>query len=102
MYVAALKALLAKMTIYPLQIPRIAALEQDEALTKVLLEYADYADVFSFNLAMELLKNTDINKHAIELQDGKQPFYKPIYSPGSVELKTLKTYIKTHLITGFI
>ena len=28
-------------------------------------------DVFSFDLAMKLTKNTGINKHAIELQDSK-------------------------------
>ena len=47
-------------------------------------------------------ENTWINKHAIELQDGKQPPYGPIYSLGLVELETLKTYIKTHLKTRFI
>ena len=51
---------------------------------------------------MELPKNTGINKHAIKLQDGKQPPYVPIYSLGLVELETLKTYIKTHLKFGFI
>ena len=47
-------------------------------------------------------KNTGINKHAIKLEEGKQPFYEPIYSPRPVELETLKTYIKTYLKTGFI
>lgn len=51
---------------------------------------------------MELPENTGINKHTLELIDGKQPPYKPIYSLGPVELETLKTYIKTHLKTGFI
>ncbi len=43
-----------------------------------------------------------MNEHAIELIDEKQPFYKPIYALSLVELKTLKTYIETHLKTGFI
>ena len=47
-------------------------------------------------------KNIGINKHAIELQNGKQRPYWPIYSLGPLELETLKTYIKTHLKTGFI
>ena len=51
---------------------------------------------------MELPENTGINKHAIELEVGKQPPYGPIYSLGPVELETLKTYIETHLKTGFI
>ena len=101
-HVAALEALLARMAIHPLQEAQILALIQDKAPTKVSSEYADYADVFSFDLAMELPENTGINKHAIELQDGKQPPYGPIYSLGPVELETLKTYIETHLKTGFI
>ena len=51
---------------------------------------------------MELPENTGINKHAIELIEGKQPPYGPIYSLGLVELETLKAYIETHLKTGFI
>ncbi len=43
-----------------------------------------------------------MNEHVIELIDGKQSPYKPIYALSPVELETLKTYIKTHLKTGFI
>ena len=51
---------------------------------------------------MELPKNIGINEHAIKLQEGKQPPYRPIYSLGLVELEILKTYIKIYLKTGFI
>ena len=102
MHVAALEAPLVGMAIYPSRAAQISALIQDEAPTKVLTEYADYADVFSFDLAMELSKNTGINKHVIKLQDGKQAPYRPIYSLGPMELETLKTYIKIHLKTRFI
>ncbi len=51
---------------------------------------------------MELPENTGINKHAIELVEGKQLFYGPIYSLGQVELETMKAYIEIHLKTGFI
>ena len=51
---------------------------------------------------MELLENTDINEHAIELIKSKQLPYGPIYSLGPMELETLKAYIETHLKTGFI
>ena len=70
-HVAALEALLAGMTIHPSRAAQIAALKQDKAPIKVPPEYADYADIFSINLAMELPKNIDINKHAIKLQDSK-------------------------------
>ncbi len=43
-----------------------------------------------------------MNKYAIELIKGKQPPYGPIYALSPVELETLKTYIETHLKTGFI
>ena len=101
-HVAALGVPLARMTIHPSWAAQISALIQDEAPTKVPTKYTDYADVFLFNLAIELPKNTGIKKHAIELQDNKQPPYGPIYSLGPVELETLKTYIKIHLKTGFI
>ena len=100
-HIAALKAPLAGMAIHLSRAAQILALIQDKAPTKVLPEYADYVDVFSFDLAMELPENTGINEHAIKLQAGKQPLYRPIYSLGPVELETLKIYIKTHLKTWF-
>ncbi len=51
---------------------------------------------------MELPENTSLNEHAIELVEGKQPPYRPIYALSLVELETLNIYIKTHLKTGFI
>ena len=101
-HVAALEAPEPAMSIHPSRAPLLAALQQDKAPTEIPSEYADYADVFSFDLAMELPENTGINEHAIELVEGKQPPYRPIYSLSPVELETLKTYIKTHLKTGFI
>ena len=66
-HVTALEALLAGMAIHLSQAAQILALIQDKAPTKVLSKYANYADVFSFDLAIELLENTGINEHAIEL-----------------------------------
>ena len=43
-----------------------------------------------------------MNEHVIELEEGKQPPFRPVYSLGPVELETLKTYIKTNLASGFI
>ncbi len=51
---------------------------------------------------MELPENTGINEYAIELIEGKQPPYGPIYALSLMELETLKTYIVTYLKTGFI
>ena len=74
----------------------------EEALTKVPAEYSDFADVFSPDLATKLPEHTEINIYAIDLEEGKQPPYEPIYSLGPVELEILKTYIETNLANGFI
>ena len=81
---------------------QIAALVANETSTFVSTKYFDFVDVFSLELASKLLEYTEINDHAIELVDDWQPLYRPIYSPGPVKLKTLKTYIKTNLANSFI
>ena len=73
MHIAALEAPLLGMVIYLLRAAQILALIQDKASTKVPPKYADYGDIFSFDLPIELPKNTGINKYVIKLQDGKQP-----------------------------
>lgn len=65
-------------------------------------KYLDYVDIFSEKLTANLPKQTDINKHAINLEPGKQPLYGLIYSWKSVKLKTLKMYIETNLVNNFI
>ena len=82
--------------------PTLTALRSDKAPTKISAKYAYYTDVFSSDLAMKLPKNTGMNEHTIQPIDGKQLPYEPIYAFSSLKLKTLKTYIKTHLKTGFI
>lgn len=84
------------------QTVQLAAFQQDKALTKILIEYRDYANMFSPNLVMELSKNTGINKNAIKLVKRKQSPYRSIYILNSVKLGILKTYIKTHLKIEFI
>ena len=81
---------------------QVGALLFDKAPTKVPAEYSNYSDVFSAENAAELPENTGMNEHAIELEEGKQPPFGPIYSLGPVELETLKTYIETNLANGFI
>ena len=82
--------------------PQISGLIAEEAFTKVPAKYSDFVDVFSPDLAFKLSKNTGINDHAIELVEGQQSPYGPIYSLGPVELETLKAYIETNLANGFI
>ncbi len=81
---------------------QIIDLKVDKAPTKVLSEYANFADVFSPKLAIELLEHTRIDDHAIELVDDRQPPYSPIYSLRPMELEIIKAYIKNNLANSFI
>ena len=69
---------------------------------KIPTEYLDFSDVFLKEKALILPEATEMNQHAIKLQKDQQLPYRPIYSLGPVELKTLKTYIETNLANGFI
>ena len=81
---------------------QISDLIIEKALIKVTNKYIDFVDIFSPDLASELAEHIGINDLAIELVDGQQPPYGPIYSLGPVELETLKAYIETNLTNGFI
>ena len=81
---------------------QVGALLFDKAPTEIPAEYSNYSDIFLAENAAELPENTGINEHTIELEEGKQPSFGPIYSLEPVELETLKTYIKTNLANGFI
>ena len=61
------------------------------------MKYSNYSNIFSAKNTAELLEYTRINDHAIKLEKDKQLFFSPIYSLRLIELKTLKTYIKTNL-----
>ena len=88
------------MSIHPAKKAYLALL-----LTKkvtVPIENSDFADVFLEKSVNILTERTRGNEHAMELEKGKQPPYGPIFSLGPVEFKTLKTYIETNLVNGFI
>ena len=91
---------LSTMAIHPAREAQIASLVAEEV--KIPTEYSDFSDVFSEEKASILPEATELNQHAIELQEGQQPPYGPIYSLGPVELEMLKTYIETNLANGFI
>lgn len=65
-------------------------------------KYSDFVNIFSLELAIELPENMEIKTHGINLISSKQLLYEPIYCLKMIELKTLKTYIKIYLTTGFI
>ena len=78
-----------KMMIYLAREEQIVLLLAKEVT--VSAEYTNFINVFSKKSAEMLPERTGINEHAIELEEGKQPPYKLIYSLGPLKLKTLKT-----------
>ncbi len=54
---------------HPSKKAQIAHLKVDKVSTKVPSKYADFADVFSPKLTIELPKHIEINNHVIELVD---------------------------------
>lgn len=71
-------------------------------LTTVSKEYSNFINVFSLKLAAKLSEYNKINNYIINLIDGKQPLYVPIYSLKPIELETLKMYIDINLANNFI
>ena len=80
---------LNSMSIHPAREAQITLLIAEKV--KIPTNYSDFSDMFSEEKALVLPEITDLNQHAIKLQEGQQPFSRPIYSLGSVELKMLKT-----------
>ena len=99
-FVVHVSPLESKITIHLAREAQLALLLGEEVT--VPIEYLDFANVFLEKLANILPEQTGANEHAIKLKEGKEPPYGPIYSLGPVELKILKTYIKTNLANDFI
>ena len=89
-----------KISIHPAREAQIALLLAKEG--SVYKKYVYFSDVFSKESAALLPARSDINEHQINLEPGKQPPYRPMYSLGPVELETFKTYIETNLASKFI
>ena len=91
---------LSTIAIYPAKEAQIALLVIKEV--KVLTKYSDFLNVFLEEKVSILPKITKLNQQVIELQEGQQLPYGPIYSLDPIELKMLKTYIETNLTNDFI
>ena len=68
----------------------------------ILDKYSNFANMFLEQSANVLQYRIKVNEHAIELEKGKQPLYRPIYNLRPLELKTFKTYIKINLVNDLI
>ena len=74
-----------KESVHPSLKPQRAGLIAKKASTKVPVEYANFADVFSPDLASGLPEHTKINDCAIELVDANK-FIKPSKSPAGTPI----------------
>ena len=101
-YVAFLSSTSLNTDIYLFHRPQISSLIAKKAPTNVSTKYIEFTDIFISDLASKLPEHIEINNHAIELVNGQQTSYEPIYSLGRVELEILKTYIKTNPVNKFI
>ena len=90
----------SKMTIQPAWKAQIVLLLAKKII--IPAKYANFSDVFLKKSAKVLQEHIGINKNAVELEDGKQPPYRLIYSLGLIKLETLKTYIQINLANNFI
>ena len=99
-FVMNVSSLRLRMTIHPVRKAQLASPSTKEV--SMPTKYLDFADVFLKKPAKILSERTGANKHAIALEQCKEPPYGPIYSLGPVELETFKTYIKTNLANGFM
>ena len=70
--------------------------------TKICDKYFKFLNVLSSNSASELPEQIRTNDYSINLLEDKQMPYSLIYSLRSVELKTLKIYIKVNLVSRSI
>lgn len=91
---------LTKIMVYPIQ--KVLIFLLDIKKINILIQYSNFANVFLSNSAIKLLKYIGISNNLIDLIDNKRLFYSLIYSLELVELKTLKSYIKTNLTSKFL
>lgn len=68
---------------------------------KVPVEYHDFADVFSKQVADDLPPHRPYD-HAIDLEEGTTPPHGPVYSMSELELKSLREYLEEMLGKGYI
>ena len=97
---AAIEASLAKLSTHPDRKAQITSLFTENST--IPDEFSDFVNVFLKKKVLVLPEQTQLNEHAIKLENDKQLPYGSIYIFGPVELKTLEVYIKTHLKTEFI
>ena len=64
-------------------------------------EYAEFRDVFSGVKADALLPHRAYDLK-IKLQEGAEPYHRPVYSLSQPELTTLREFLDKNMKNGFI
>lgn len=90
------------LEIYLIHRAQLAVFFAGNAHIVIFFKYADFADVFTSEFVVKLLKYIRINNYLIDLVNGQQLFYKLIWNLEPVQLEILKTYIKINVANGFI
>lgn len=67
-----------------------------------MVEYSDFGNIFTKELAVKLLEYLSINRNIIYLEISNQLLYRLIYSLKLIKLEILKTYTKIYLVNDFI
>ena len=65
-------------------------------------EVKDFVDMFTDEKDVAKLKRVDSAEHAISLQEGKRPPFRPLYNLSGSELKLLREYLDQALRNGWI
>ena len=89
----------------PIEIQTQALVEAfifNKVFTIIQVKYYNYNNTFLAKNKTKLSKYIKINDYVIKLEENKQPQFELIYSLEPMQLKTLKTYIKTNWANGFI
>lgn len=70
MHIATLKVTeIDDMVIHPSSAVQLATLQSDKVSSKISTKYVDYANIFLFDLIIEISENTNINKYIIKLEE---------------------------------
>ena len=83
-HIASINIALVLVSVHPNKEAQIASLLTKKV--KIPDNYSDFVDIFSKKKALILPKCIELNEHTIDLENGKQALYGPIYSLGLVEL----------------
>ena len=66
---------------------------------KLPIEYRDYANVFSESEADKLPESSRVI-YLIEIEEGKEVLFSPIYTLSAKELRVLREYLESSIVKG--